>query len=510
MARVLRKHWRWFLIALVPAALAARVAWIASHTETGWETIAGDWREATIGQFVGHRLPVAQRDFPAQTEFWLAEIDRVLAREPHTPELLLGAARILGAYSGDYHLPLSADLVQVPDLDIYRGPGGRGSPDRRESERRAKQLQLAAQATTEFPGSFSAWQTRAEKCSQLFGPLEDPQNAAGWRNSVEECQKHDAENSIYRFLIANHLFSDANNIARGDEATTANGNPPTTAALDEHIRQEIELENAGVAEVKHGLELPKFEWPNASAATREFISKTSLPLVEKAHLVAWSDHDSFFLIGIADELVEVASRVESRTPGASTKELRQFAIDLCELNSRQPWSDSLFRIRGPSMGADQWKQWAVYLSRNLDAPVSKEAAEAREKAIDLQISARQWNRAIMNWSATHSLPRFTNTWIGYIAWKAAALAVQLILIVLIAVAVWGILRFTISSDPRTETARLGTLRHFAVWAVATVASFTVFGLAPAEIIGRCATVLGCTRGIRLGNDWFARGSRHPP
>ena len=99
MARVLRNHLRWFLTTLVLAALAARVAWIASHTETGWETIASDWREATLGQFVGHRLSVAQRDLAAQTEFWLAEIDRILATEPHTPELLLGAVRMLGRLS---------------------------------------------------------------------------------------------------------------------------------------------------------------------------------------------------------------------------------------------------------------------------------------------------------------------------------------------------------------------------------------------------------------------------
>ena len=224
-----RRHipWKAILAATVLAGLAARLAWVASHTETGWETIAADWHAATIGQFVGHRLPVAQRDQTAQTEFWLAEIDRILAREPHTPELLQGAVRMLGAYNGDYNLPLAADLVAVPDLDVYDGPGGRGYDPRAEQRRRAKQLQLAAQATAEFPESLAAWQTRAEVCAQPFGASEDPRNAEDWHKVVDECRRHDPNNSFYSLLIASRLLWEADSIAANDDYAVSNGNAPS-------------------------------------------------------------------------------------------------------------------------------------------------------------------------------------------------------------------------------------------------------------------------------------------
>jgi hypothetical protein len=479
--RALRNHWRWLLVAFALAVLAARVAWIASHTATGWETIASDWREATVGQFAGHRLPVSQRDMAAQTEFWLAEIDRVLGREPHTPELLLGAVRMLGSFSCDYHLPPSAELLEVPDLDHYHGPNSRGWPDKREPDRRAKQLQLAAEATAEFPDFLSAWQTRAEKCSQRFGPAEEPRNATDWRKILQDCERHDPENSFYNFLIAYHLLSDAGNIAGSDEAATANGNPPTDAALIEHKQQEIELENAALEEVKNGLQLPKFEWPDARAAIKDFIEKTGLPLVERAHLISWSGPDNL-LGGIPDQLVNVAARIESREPGTDTKDVRRMAIQICELNDRHPPRDPIDRLRETFFWADQWKKWAVYLSRDLDAPVPQEAIVARSKAIDLQTTANQFNRALMNWSSGRALPPFDNTWIGYIAWKAAALAMQCFLIALLAIAVWKALRLTASTDPRLETVRLGSLRHFVTWFVAIFASIIVLGLAPAEVI----------------------------
>ena len=64
MRRALRNHWQWLLIVVLLIGMATRVAWIASHTDTGWQTIASDWREATEGQFVGLIFPFAKSDNP--------------------------------------------------------------------------------------------------------------------------------------------------------------------------------------------------------------------------------------------------------------------------------------------------------------------------------------------------------------------------------------------------------------------------------------------------------------
>ena len=125
----------------------------------------------------------------------------------------------------------------------------------------------------------------------------------------------------------------------------ASGNPPSDDILQQHQRQESELENAAIEQVKSGLTLPKFEWPNRRAHAAEFIGRTSLPLVEKAHLIAWSDNDNYLLGEVADQLVNVASSVESPAPGTDTKDLRRLAIAVCELDSRQLSTDPIRRWR---------------------------------------------------------------------------------------------------------------------------------------------------------------------
>ena len=344
MARVLRNHWRCFLIAAVLAGLAARLAWIASHTATGWETTADDWREATIGQFTWHRLPVAQALYRRQTEFWMPEIDRILACAHKTPELLQGAIWMLGNYNGDYHLPLSANLVAVPDLDFsdeirYRryDPTGQG--------RRTKQLQLAATATTEFPDSAPVWQTRAELESQYVVPSEKMPDVLDWGKTLNDCQAHDPGNSLYDFLAADRLFIEANQLAITDEYAVANGNSPSDEVLREHRLAEIEREDTAIQHIEHGLGLPKFEMAHDKTAIYKLIDATSLPLVEKAHLAAWCDTGHFSLGDVIRNMDECIARMQSRDPNADTTAARRMAMHVCELNAALPMSDPFMRYR---------------------------------------------------------------------------------------------------------------------------------------------------------------------
>ena len=255
MARVLRNHWRSLLTTLVLAALAARVAWIASHTETGWETIASDWREATVGQFVGHRLPFAES---AQAGFWLAEVDRILSQEQKTPDLMLGAVRMLGIYIGDYHMSLSADLAEVPDLDVSDGRnyGAYHTDDRQRS---TKRFQLATDATAKFPASPSAWQMLAEIATEYTVSAEGTPKAMDWQKVLDDCRAHDPDNSLYDFLAAHRLLIEASQIAAADEQAGYQGNSPPADVLQNHRRAEIDLENAAIQRIEHGLGMPKFE-----------------------------------------------------------------------------------------------------------------------------------------------------------------------------------------------------------------------------------------------------------
>ncbi len=85
----------WGGLLLVFLVLAVRLAWVASRTETGWETITQQWRDATVGLVLGNHVPVGSLEPIDQAEFWLRETDRILAADPDNAELAMGAALVL-------------------------------------------------------------------------------------------------------------------------------------------------------------------------------------------------------------------------------------------------------------------------------------------------------------------------------------------------------------------------------------------------------------------------------
>ena len=350
MARVLRNHWRSLLTTLVLAALAARVAWIASHTATGWETIASDWREATIGQCVGHRLPFTQS---GQTEFWLAEIDRILSQEQKNPDLMLGAARMLSIYIGDYHSPLSADLAEVPDLDVSDGSNYRtyGINDR---ERHAKRLRLATEATAKFRASPSAWQTLAEIVSEYTLSADGTPEVSDWKKVLNDCRAHDPDNSLYDFLAANRMLIEANQVASTDEFVVSQGNSPADDVLEKHRRAEIDLETAAIEHIEHGLGMPKFEIARDKSSIYKLIDLTNMPRVEKAHVAAWSDagYGHFSMVNIVFALNECTTRMGSREPKIDTAPVRRLALKLCGMDAALPIADPIERWRYDSVRAN--------------------------------------------------------------------------------------------------------------------------------------------------------------
>jgi hypothetical protein len=371
----------WWTIAtvVVLVGLAARLAWVASHTETGWETIAADWHAAAIGQFFGYRLPVAQRGQKGQNDFWLPEVDRVLSREPRTPELIVGAIQFLDVYNGDYQQILASELMSIPYLDGYEGPNwvAEPGPDRRH----AKQLSLTTAACAEFPSSTLVWQTRAEECApyaRTENALADDNN---WQTVLDECRRHDPGNSLYDFLAAHRLLNDARNLANEDEFGVG-GNPLPDDVLNQHRAKEIELDDEATKLVQRALDLPRFEAPWNQAAVLAFIDKTSLPLREKAHAGAWSNNSHCWLWGVADLLNGVVGRDEARNLPAKAEAARHLAIAVCELDAKQPRHDPLEHFEEARFQTEQWKSWAAYLGRDLTAPPTDEARQAKKTAIE--------------------------------------------------------------------------------------------------------------------------------
>ena len=49
-------------VAFAVLVLGSRAAWVASHLETDWTTLAIHWHDATVGWFLGEYEPVSRRE----------------------------------------------------------------------------------------------------------------------------------------------------------------------------------------------------------------------------------------------------------------------------------------------------------------------------------------------------------------------------------------------------------------------------------------------------------------
>ena len=150
------------LVVLVCLVLLVRFIYVAARTETGWESIGLQWREATVGVFAGEYMQVASREPIDQAAYWLRETERIVAADPNDAELAMGAALLLDAPCDQFifrHMTVSSFGGQsIPDYDRA---AARRAREEFEKRCRGRCLQMAAKATELQPEDVRWWRLRA-------------------------------------------------------------------------------------------------------------------------------------------------------------------------------------------------------------------------------------------------------------------------------------------------------------------------------------------------------------
>lgn len=207
------------LLALLILVLAVRFAWIASATETGWETIKLQWYDATVGLFAGPHIPVGSLDPADQATFWLRETERIVADDRENAELAMSAALMLDSpgngYIYRYMIPPERKFKDLPPEVLgFIGPqvdykALARAVDSFEDRCRERCLALVAKATKLQPEEPRWWRLRAMLLfrGQPFANDHGPRDSR-WLDLLEQCKVHDPDNALYDYLAAWQLWEE--------------------------------------------------------------------------------------------------------------------------------------------------------------------------------------------------------------------------------------------------------------------------------------------------------------
>ena len=465
----------WALLLIVLLIAGVRLAVIASPMETGWEVLLSEWRNMALTWIDCEPMSISQQDPPQQADFWLREVDDVLARNPETAELCMGAAWVLDAPGNGYrHKYLTmkdfgAGIPPVPDLDY---DAIRALCSQFEDKCQSRCLALAARATELEPDDVRWWRMRA---FLLFSDEGKPRNDH-WRDLLKECSQRDPENALYNYLAARALWDEALELdfVEGDDGDSIAKVKTQNQELYEEGNRWFEQ-----GQKKTVLAIGEAGYP----AISDFLSRTRLSRTAQAEVAVhrnvtgrqtmlfaipwrWMGHlaSTAELQGDMPELVTLQTQkyrlFEQAVAPSETSAMNcnilfssSLAYSLCELQQLAEGHPELIQqdaVNQLVTRAKGFRTEAIVLARGV-ANMNSEREEQEDSAINTSIVAA--DARIM-----------------------AGLLMLLAAVLLLAARLLG----PTGSDDR----RLGFARHTVAWLLGIGTSLVLLGLAPAEVISR--------------------------
>ena len=450
------------LLLLIPFV---RLAWIASHTETGWETISQQWRDAAVGLVAGEHRPISNREPVEQAAFWLAETDRIIAEDPRNPELAMGAALLLSSPGMGYEIHhVSFTGSSIPDFD-------REAIDRAvndfQNRCRPKSLKLAAKATELEPNEPRWWRLRAMlSAGETYRDRQHAARLPDRLTALQQYRKHDPDNALYDYLATYEYWKDADEFRGSD-----------IPVVDQAKY------NRGLEFFARGQRKRFFSTGGGEAAlVLSVLRRCGIPRAEYIIVTAgqWQSIRAF----------EVA-RGLWRLSSFQAQRLEKDGNLTGALAINRQSMHMLHQLAQEKQGAEMEQLLLLYLrtyvpeylqklvEKHTSLVSSEEAARIKRDAEAAKDDANTYTEAARQWAAQHEPPNKLSLFIMGILTGAAVSTIPLLLLAgVIACIADRCLRE--SGEP--DAARLGVLRHGIAWLVAYLLTFILFGMAPADII----------------------------
>ncbi|MBC8356967.1 MAG: hypothetical protein H8E66_33770 [Planctomycetes bacterium] len=275
MQRYVRRAF-WICILGGVVCLSSRLVWLSSDTETGLQTLRTQWWDATLGLPLGSDQPIASREPVVQAEFWLGETDRVLKLNSDDAQVAMGAALVLDGPGTDFMGRYLRNIdrfggIGFPEIDRE---GIKQAEDAFEVRCKDRCLQLAAKATQLDGDHVEWWRLRALLLfhESMYTHGESPRDA-DWLKILDECARHDPENALYDYLVANHFWDNSADVEFSGED-------------DRLIVKDVERFEQAISRFERGQAKPVFAVGDAGfTATATFLDHSRLPLTSHISII---------------------------------------------------------------------------------------------------------------------------------------------------------------------------------------------------------------------------------
>jgi hypothetical protein len=411
----LRKpHVGWLVFLVLLVVLGVRLAVVASRTETGWATVGEACRHGTV---VFRRRPLIEGGRTDRARFLAAETDRILAANPDSAEMAMGAAWL-------------ETYLSVP-----------------------RSRELAELATRLEPENVAWWRM----CAILsfhdyrYRPVE-----VEWLEFLDECARHDPQNALYDYMAAVRLYRAA--------VSYDKGKPVEDADLMEKADRRF-----AAAGKKDFLAMGQAAMKARTAVLRE----SSLPPAELADLAArpdllyWKKKILWSIPRYRPEPQDVGNRAEANRLARYLRDCVRLA-DQWEMDGESMY---LRQSEFPPTNAPTRPTLAA-----LDPDVM-----SQEEADRIAARMATWYADSSVHEAAFAEIGRPEQFFGKPQWVVfpffLRLALRLAMLLLIAgLASWAAAKWILRKQPKPE--RLGTVRHWVAWIGAYAATFAIFGTGP--------------------------------
>ena len=264
----------WGCVVLLLVCLTARLLWRAAGTETGIQTLQSQWRDATLGWFLGSREPISSREPTDQAKYWLREVDRVLEAHPNDAELTMGAAVVLDSPGEGFAARYLKGLIKNTSIPDLNQAGIKRAEDAFEKQCGHRCLELAARATKTEPTNIEWWRLHALLLHGLSLRSSDgPPRDADWLNTLNQCAQHDPDNALYDYLAADYYWEAAAEI-------------DFSGAKERLVIKDADKFNKGIARFEQGQTKRCFSVGDRGfTAVADFLSHSQIPLADQPPIV---------------------------------------------------------------------------------------------------------------------------------------------------------------------------------------------------------------------------------